>query len=216
MNMNNQVTPEGNLITAPSGTRGLLMGNRGELKPKHYESPQPCVPNKPWIACVLKDKSGVPLPKTDIKYTRLFMLDEVTAFAAGHRPCGQCQKKRYIQFVDIWCKANLKDSSILDEYLHSERCNAQQGGVRTLIPRNLSELPSGVMVKLSQDGQPHLLLWGKLFPWTVQGYDAPVTAEGTTEVLVLTPPSIVRTFQAGFPLLLNAKTTVHPSVLAHQ
>lgn len=68
------------------------MGNRGELKPRHYETAQPFA-KKPWIACVFKDKNGTPYPKlSELKYTKLFMLDEVTAFAAGHRPCGQCQK----------------------------------------------------------------------------------------------------------------------------
>lgn len=38
---------------------------------------------KPWITCVLKDRYNHPLPKTHVKYTRLFFIDEVTAFAAG-------------------------------------------------------------------------------------------------------------------------------------
>lgn len=210
----NQVTPDGSLISAPSGTRGLLMGNRGILLPKHYELPQPSA-IKPWIACVLKDKNHLPLEKTDVKYTRLFMLDEVTAFAAGHRPCGQCQRKRYMEFVEVWCKANRKDSSMLDDYLHSERCELENGGVKRRDASAIKELPNGTMVQVVLGGQPHLLLWGKLFPWSVQGYGAPIAVADTTVVKVLTPTSIVKTLQAGFPLALNAETTVHPSVVGH-
>jgi len=206
----NQVNPDGTLISAPHGTRGLMMGNRGILLPRHYEFPKPFA-IKPWIACVLMDKDNLPLPKTDVKYTRLFLLDEVTAFAAGHRPCGQCQRKRNMQFSEIWCKVNRKDSSVLDECLHTERCDSQHGSETSA----LKELPSGTMVQLTQGGQPHLLLLGKLFPWSVQGYGVPVSVTDTTAVHVLTPKSIVKTLQAGFPLLLNSETTVHPSVVAH-
>lgn len=64
--MRNRVSPDGSLIEAPSGSRGLLMGNRGVLQPRHYELRKPFA-IKPWIACVLKDKTGAPLPKADIK-----------------------------------------------------------------------------------------------------------------------------------------------------
>lgn len=208
----NQVRPDGSLVSAPSGTRGLLMGNRGILLPKHFESPQPFA-IKPWIACVLKDKNNLPLPKTDVKYTRLFLLDEVTAFAAGHRPCGQCQRKRYMDFVDAWCKVNRKDRSLLDDHLHGERCDSE--GLKHRYVSPLCELPSGTMVEIAEGGKAHLWLWGKLFPWSVQGYGVPVSLSDKTEVQVLTPKSIVKTLLAGFPLLLNSETTVHPSVIGH-
>ena len=209
---NNQVSPDGSLISAPSGTRGLLMGNRGILLPKHFDFPQPFA-IKPWIACVLKDKNNVTLPKTDVKYTRLFLLDEVTAFAAGHRPCGQCQRKRYMDFVDAWCKVNRKDRSLLDDHLHAERCDSE--GLKRKDVSALRELPSGTMVQIAEASNACLWLWGKLFPWSVQGYGVPVSLSDKTEVQVLTPKSIVKTLQAGFPLLLNSETTVHPSVFAH-
>ncbi len=208
----NQVAPDGSLISAPKGTRGLLMGNRGILMPKHFELPQPFA-IRPWIACVLKDKHNLPLPKTDVKYTRLFLLDEVTAFAAGHRPCGQCQRKRYMDFVDVWCKVNRKDRSLLDDHLHAERCDTE--GLRYREVSALTELPNGTIVQLNEDGQPHLWMWRKLFPWSVRGYGAPIAISESTTVQLLTPRSIVKTFQAGFPLLLNSETTVHPSIVAH-
>jgi len=210
----NQVTPMGTLDSAPSGFRGLLMGNRGALQPHHYDLVRPFA-IKPWITCVLKDKNNQPIPKSNIKYTRLFFLDEVTAFAAGHRPCGGCQKKRYFLFVDFWCKANLKDSKQLDEVLHTERTEAQIGDAWHPHATMLKDLPSGVFVRTEQAGRPYLLLLGKLFPWTVQGYSAPISLPTISQVQVLTPASIVKTFQAGFPLPINSEATVHPSVLNH-
>ena len=192
------------------------MGNRGELRPKHYNSFQPCKPSKPWIACVLQDENGVPYPKDDeLNYTKLFILDEVTAFAAGHRPCYGCQGKRYNLFVEVWQKANRIKRSYLDDHLHAERCDADEGGGKRTELCNLSGLPSGVMVQLATNEQPYLYLWGKLFPWTVTGYAAPITIDTTTEVLTLTPVSIIKTFQAGFPLLVNSTKTIHPSVFGH-
>ena len=210
----NQVTPLGTLESAPKGFRGLLMGNRGALQPRHYELPRPFA-IKPWITCVLKDKNNQPIPKSNIKYTRLFFLDEVTAFAAGHRPCGQCQRKRYMEFVEFWCKANFKEGKQLDEVLHAERTSLDVSGAGHKHTAILKDLPNGVFVRPQQDEHPHLLLMGRLFPWTVQGYLAPKSLPDTTEVQVITPLSIVKTIQAGFPLPLNSEVTVHPSVLSH-
>jgi len=208
----NQVRPDGSLVSDPSGTRGLMMGNRGVLRPSHYGLPQPSA-KKAWIACVLNDKNNVPYPIAVVNYTKLFLLDEVTAFAAGHRPCYQCQGKRYMDFVDAWCKVNRKDRSLLDDHLHSERCDSEGLKRRDVSP--LCELPSGTMVQISEGGEAHLWLRGKLFPWSVRGYGVPVSVSRDTVVQVLTPKSIVKTLQAGFPLLLNSETTVHPSVFAH-
>ena len=215
MSARNQVTPSGTLVTAAPGSRGLLMGNRGILLPRHYELDQPNVKGKPWISCVLKDKDGIPLARTEVKYTRLFFLDEVTAFAAGHRPCGQCQKKRYGLFVETWGKATKAETKTMDAHLHSERCGGSVGGNKTVVARKLGELPDGTMVTFEPGGQPHLLLCGNLIPWTVGGYQHPVTYRMATEVQVLTPLSIVSTFQAGFPLPLTEQPTVHSSALVH-
>ncbi len=191
------VTPEGSLIVHPSKF-GLLMGNRGTLGPKHHALPQPHAPSKPWITCLLK-KDGIPLPKTEVSYTRLFFLDEVTAFASGHRPCSQCQYHRHVLFSDMWIKTFGKKSPHFDEVLHRDRCN-EDGTKRTYSSR-LAELPSGVIVRFNESDQPYLLLWGKLFPWSMKGYDRPATIPVNTTVNVLTPISIVEMLKAGFSLL---------------
>ncbi len=214
MQLLNRVTPTGSLVSAP-GTRGLLMGNRGTLGSRQYELAQPHKNGKPWIACVLKDKNGFAIPDSGQAYTKLFFLDEVTAFAAGHRPCGQCQNKRYRLLVETWKQACGIKTGTLDEHLQAERCDEHAGGKKPLVLRRLSSLPDGTMVALVRDGQPYLLHSGMLFPWSVSGYGQPVTAAVASEVQVLTPLSIVKTFQAGFPLPLNVESTVHPSALAY-
>src|SRR5450759_2216899 len=174
MSLLNRVSPTGALIM-PLGPRVPLMGNRGKLGPKHYAYEQPCAKSKPWITCVLKDENNVALPKSDIKYTRLFVLDEVIAFAAGHRPCGDCQKIRYKLFVKVWGNINGVDTATMDTHLHAERCGGREGGKKPVVIRKLSSLPNGTMVTLVRDGQPHLLHTGNLFPWSVSGYGQPVT-----------------------------------------
>ncbi len=208
----NQVTPSGALVEVRGNRGGLLMGNRGILQPKHFEQEQPYA-LKAWIACVLKDRNNIPIPPSDVKYTKLFFLDEVTAFAAGHRPCGQCQRKRYGLFVEVWGKATGLDTTKMDAFLQTERIDTQDNGGKPNIVRKLGSLPSGAMVTLTRNGPPYLLLWGKLFPWSVGGYGKPVTMSPATEVQLLTPPSIIETFLAGFPLPINADTTIHASVL---
>ena len=209
----NRVTPLGTLIEA-SGTRGLLMGNRGQLKPSHYMKPQPH-DGKAWIACLMKDRNGIPIPPVPVKYTKLFILDEVTAFAAGHRPCGGCQKKRYFQFVDAWCAVNRKSSDLLDVTLHNERVCSELGGHKPHVVAKLENLPSGTMVRLFENGEPHLWLLGQLFPWSVRGYTSPFVISSLSEVQVITPTSIFKVLQAGFPLPFNVETTLHPSILAY-
>jgi len=214
MSSSNQATPSGSLVEFPNNRGGLLMGNRGILHPKHFDLEQPHA-LKAWIACVLKDKDNVPIPPSDVKYTKLFFLDEVTAFAAGHRPCGQCQRKRYGVFSEIWGKATGHDTAKIDAFLQAERVDTQRNGARPVVVRKLANLPSGAMVTLVRSGPPYLLLWGKLFPWSAGGYGKPITMPSATEVQLLTPPSIIETFLAGFPLPINVETTVHASVLEY-
>lgn len=211
----NRVTPEGRSISA-SKTRGLMMGNRGTLRPSHYGKAQPAAPGKNWIACVIKDEEGNPIlenPERPVKYTKLFFLDEVTAFAAGHRPCGGCQRKRYEEFVTAWSAANDKPGTLMDNTIRDECVSQEAGGQKAVVVQRLADLPGGTMVRLPPNGAPHLWLSGKLLPWSVSGYGAPSEFPVPEEVEVITPMSIVRVFQAGFPL--DKDHSIHQSALEH-
>ena len=84
-----RVDPFGELVVTPA--RGTLMGNRGgkfhrddrTLGKRRWSS-------RHWICCDLHYKN----PEHDAMgqyYTAVFFLDEVTALAAGHRPCFFCR-----------------------------------------------------------------------------------------------------------------------------
>jgi hypothetical protein len=91
MPLQNRVDPFGALFATPA--RGLLMGNRGgrlhdaqrKLGTRRWASKQ-------WICCVLDFNEWHRKVWGD-SYTELFFLDEVTALAAGHRPCFERRRK---------------------------------------------------------------------------------------------------------------------------
>ena len=91
-----------------------------------------------------------PAPFSQNNYSELFFLDEVTALAAGHRPCARCQPKRYVSFKQAWLHANVAEGlpsstrmSEIDTLLHSER--AIRGGGKRTFDASLAELPLGAM-----------------------------------------------------------------------
>lgn len=174
------------------------MGNRGVL---HDESKRIVAPwrLKRWITCALQFKDRHRIVFAPRRWSELFFLDEATAFAAGHRPCGECRRDRFNEFRAAWMSVNAdllagSDSRIdeIDKVLHAERI-MRDGGKQTYRAR-LDTLPSGAFVEYRH--APHLLWHGSLRPWSFGGYGAPIKAR-STEVIVLTPKSIVRVFQSG-------------------
>ena len=70
------------------------------------------------------------------RYTELFFLDEATALAAGHRPCAECQRDRYLEFRRCWMAGRGeagRSVSVdeLDAALHAERLDAAGDSART-------------------------------------------------------------------------------------
>ena len=104
MPLPNRVDPFGELFAAPA--RGTLMGNRGgrihddrrQLGARRWASKQ-------WICCRLDFKDRHRTVWGD-GYTELFFLDEVTAFAAGHRPCFECRRKDAERFAALFAGAD--------------------------------------------------------------------------------------------------------------
>ena len=136
-------------------------------------------------------------------YTELFFLDEATAFSAGHRPCGYCQRQRYLTFKDAWLQANQHrlegDNpaiSAIDKLIHKERI---QRGKKVTFSAPVQSLPSGTMVEIAAHAY---LVWDhNLYAWSFLGYqqvkDIPSSLPDSS-VTVLTPQSYVNTFQTGF------------------
>ena len=199
----NRVTPFGELIATPA--RGTLMGNRGCLHDAEQRIRRAFV-GKRWIICVLQFKDRRRPLMVPGRYTELFFLDEATALAAGHRPCVECQRGRYLVFREHWAATRPAAASVpsvddIDSVLHAERLDATRGQ-RTYVER-LSRLPGGVMVAGS-DGRPYLVHAGALWPWSPEGYGAPWRTDAATEVRVLTPRSLVETIAHGYVVDLHA------------
>ncbi|MBO0807857.1 MAG: hypothetical protein J2P32_06080, partial [Actinobacteria bacterium] len=200
--------------------RGLMMGNRGclhghdrQLGVSRWRSPL-------WICCVLEWKGVRRDPMPPGRWTALFFLDEATALAAGHRPCGYCRRQDFADFAEAWRIARglgrRPRARELDLVLHRERVDRLRRQVTHSAPAD--QLPDGVMIRVG-DG-PGLLLGGRTHRWTARGYAAAATARLPGTVEVLTPPSIVAAIAAGYrplvhPTALTGASGPPPGVRAH-
>jgi hypothetical protein len=195
MPLQNRVNPYGEICF--SAKRGNYMGNRGCLHNgeqkifKHHQL-------KRWIICLLEFKTYYRKVMTKGRYTELFFWDEATAFAAGHRPCAECQRSRFVEFRNTWREANEQPtlSTIdMDSFLHNERLSENK------IWHFIDELPDGVFVELVD--KSYLVKDKKLYEWTFGGYRKSETITTERKLKVLTPNSLVKTFQNGFqPLII--------------
>lgn len=196
--LQNRVDPLGNIISTHA--RGAWMGNRGQLHNEHQQVLRP-FKLKAWLTCLLQFKDRHRQVMAPSRYTELFILDEATAFAAGHRPCFECRRKDYDRFKAFWLTGNKKTgfnlyTSIneIDKVLHKERIGKK--GEKITYKEKLEDLPDGTFVLI--DGKPHLLANNKLHPWTPFGYEPPVALPEKETVSVLTPRSTVNAFKAGY------------------
>jgi hypothetical protein len=199
MPLQNRVDPCGALRAAEE--RGAWMGNRGVL----HDASQRVVAAwrlRRWITCVLSWKGLRREVFAPNRYSELFFLDEATALSAGHRPCAECRRPRYVEFRSAWDAARRgRDAAprfvradAIDRVLHAERLDRK--GRKKTYRAVLSSLPDGTMVEHA--GSPHLIWRGKLRPWSFGGYGPGVSLAPDEEVNVLTPRSIVGAIRAGF------------------
>ncbi len=191
MPLQNRVSPFGELFA--TAARGTLMGNRGgrihaddqTLTRRRWASRQ-------WICCVL-DFKGRQRDVWGRFYTELFFLDEVTAFAAGHRPCFECRRTDAQAFASHFPRKGKVSAPAMDRVLHAERLD---GKAKRTHRRAIDALPDGAMIVL--DGEPYAVRGARLLRWTPRGYDAmPRRPRGVT-VDVLTPPSILAVLKRGY------------------
>jgi hypothetical protein len=141
------------------------------------------------------------------RFTELFFLDEVTAFAAGHRPCALCRREDYVRFVEIWRVLHPGPSGAdeIDARLHAERIDPA-----TRIQRHhdapFASLPDGAMVVNS--GTPLLLAHDSLWRWTPAGYEGAGPRPSRGVATVITPPSLVEVLRRGWDPVVPL---LHPS-----
>jgi hypothetical protein len=85
---------------------------------------------------------------------------------------------------------------VIDAVLHEERLNMG------FSPRaSFEALPDGTFVTFD-DQDAYLILNGQLMRWTPAGYK--ISSKTNIPARVLTPPSIVRTLKAGYPVGLHS------------
>jgi hypothetical protein len=192
MPLQNRVSPFGELFASPA--RGQLMGNRGgrlhdgerKLAARRWTSRQ-------WICCKL-DFNNRQRKVWGKSYSELFFLDEVTALAAGHRPCFECRRKDAENFAAHFSgKKKRASAPAMDVMLHAERLD---GKAKRMHGLPIDVLPDGAMIAL--DGDAFAVRGQHLLRWTPSGYSSAQPRPRGIEVDVLTPPSIVAVLKAGF------------------
>lgn len=197
----NRVTPFGELIATPE--RGTLMGNRGNIHDPDGRIRRNWL-LKRWLLCVLEFKARRRIVMAPNRYTELFFLDEATGLAAGHRPCAECQRKRYLEYRDAWAlgsrhtrKSEPPRADEMDDRLHAERLD-QSRSKRTFLAK-LGDLPDGVFVTRNEQTEQALLVQGdSLLVWSAGGYSKRLHRSKGEVVSVLTPASTIAAIRAGF------------------
>ena len=185
MPLQNRVSPFGDLFVSPA--RGTLMGNRGGrlhddkrmLGIRRWSSKQ-------WICCKLEfnDRQREVWGEG---YSELFFLDEVTALAAGHRPCFECRRRDAENFATVFSRQKQRaTAAAMDEVLHGERLDFKS---KRMHRRAIDALPDGAMIAIGPDA--FAVRGQRLLRWTPAGYTHAQPRPRRIEVDVLTPPSIL-------------------------
>jgi hypothetical protein len=203
MPLQNRVTPSGDIIATLH--RGLFTGNRGIIHDPATKTLTRRWASKAWLTCVCEFRGRRRTVMGGRSWTELFFLDEATAFAAGHRPCFFCRREDALRFRAAWEVGNGITKVLardIDAVLHRERL---AGGKKRLhpLPMRWEQLPDGAMVQ--QGVESYLVAGGRALSWSPSGYRQ--TSGELKDALLLTPPSTLRAFIAGY------KPVLHPSAL---
>jgi hypothetical protein len=207
MTLQNRVTPFGEIVAVPE--LGTLMGNRGCLHDDERRVVRTSA-RVAWITCRLEWEGIHRSIMAPEKYTELFFLDEATALAAGHRPCGDCRAERLAEFEQAWAAGvegrpgAMALVSRIDPVMKLDR--ADRSGVQRRFTARAGGLPDGVMVQLPDEEGIARLKWrGHYLKWSPSGYGQPKAVEEKTTVTVLTPACTVKVIAARYV------PEVHPS-----
>jgi hypothetical protein len=195
MPLPNRVAPDGSLFADPA--RGLLLGNRGGRfhDPRTRILPRRIAATTQWICCRLAFK-GRRRQVWGRGYTELFFCDEVTALAAGHRPCMECRRADALAYraaLMLRTKVEAMPSfPEIDRLLDRQR---RDGRAKRLHRLPAEDLPDGAMIA---DGARFLALsGGDALVWQPGGYGAR-EPRPRGFVSVLTPPASLAALAHGF------------------
>jgi hypothetical protein len=203
MPLQNRVDPFGAIHADPA--RGLFTGNRGVI---HDPVTKTLLARRwttrAWIVCTCvvagrrRDPMGRNAPSGKAGWTELFFLDEVTALAAGHRPCFACRRREAVAFARCFAQGRGRDhlsAPAIDAILHAERFASAPGAPGAPVA-DPAALPDGTMVAAGAD--VFAILGGRLLPWRFDGYGAPVLSPPGASLRLVTPRSTVAALAAGY------------------
>lgn len=187
----NRVDPFGELHATPA--RGTLMGNRGgrfhndarSLGARRFVS-------RRWIACACEFR-GRRRDVWGMGYTELFFLDEVTALAAGHRPCFECRRSEAVDFARAFTGGAPASADDMDARLDDERRSGRRKRLHACL---IDALPDGAMIAMS--GRAFAVRGDALLPWSDAGYGASLPRPRGVAIEALTPPSILDALRRGY------------------
>ena len=201
MPLQNRVTPFGEFIA--TSARGTLMGNRGgQMHDDERGLTKRRWASKQWICCRL-DFNNRHRKVWGDSYTELFFLDEVTAFAAGHRPCFECRRKDAERFATLSGRAGKRaTASEIDRCLHAERL---EGRAKRLHTRAVEELPDAAMIVRGDEA--FALLGTRILRWSPAGYIEFLPRPRGITVDVLTPPSVLAVLARGYRPLWHSSAS---------
>jgi hypothetical protein len=202
MSLPNRVAPDGSLHAVAA--RGMFTGNRGIIHdPLTKTATGRRWTTTAWIACALQWKGT----RRDVwgrnreagskpGWSELFFLDEVTALAAGHRPCFACRRADAVRFEAAFADGNKLDgcnAKCMDKHLHRERLLSARAPAQLLVQSEIVKLPAGAIIETG--GGFLALRDGKALRWDFHGYGP---ADLPDEAELVTPQCVVNALRAGY------------------
>ena len=180
MPLQNRVQPNGEIVAVPA--RGTMMGNRGG---KFHRDDKTLGKRRwariHWICCDMHYKS-MQHEAMGKGYTSLFFLDEVTALAAGHRPCFFCRRSEAIAFMGG------RKVPEFDRELHAQRLARHKALV--------GDLPDGAMIE--HEGHAYAVKGATLLQWSHSQYGLAIPRASIMKARLLTPPLIAEVLAKGY------------------
>lgn len=200
MSLRNRVDPFGALHAVAA--HGLFTGNRGVI---HDPATKTLLKRgwttTAWIVCTLHHPRGIkrePMGRNTRSgkagWTELFFLDEVTALAAGHRPCFYCRREAAKRFQRCFSEGNeIVEASApaMDVVLHAQRLGRPYP---QLSATQIADLPDAAMIAVN--GNALALRAGQALAWDFSGYQP--GQDLPRQAVLLTPPASVAALRAGY------------------
>ena len=205
MPLQNRVDPFGEIRAVAA--RGLFTGNRGVI---HDPTTKTLLSRrwttKAWLICECdfrgrrREVMGRNARSGNAGWTELFFLDEVTALAAGHRPCFFCRRQRAKEYAECYADAfGVAEPRVaeIDARLHAERLAS--GGMPPLLdPATLGSLPDGAVI--ATDRKAYALRNKTALPWSFAGYGKAIGfgVLASRPLVLLTPSTTMAVLRQGY------------------